>query len=409
MKIHRPLVNAVTQALQKIVEEGAYADKVVEQLLKQNPKWGSRDRKFIAGTIYEMVRWWRLISECCRASTGTESPSYIHLFATWQILKGNDLPDWEEFSEIDKEQVLKNAGQIKLIRKYRESIPDWLDDIASKELGEEVWEKEAHELNKEAQVVLRVNTLKTSPEELQKKLLAQGVEVENLSNAFPLWKEMKKGALVLLKRQNLEKLIEYQQGWFEVQDASSQLIAPFLKVKEGMTVIDACAGAGGKSLHIAAMMNNKGKIIAMDVENKKLMELKRRADRAGVSIVKTRLVNSDAIGELKNSADRLLLDVPCSGLGVLRRNPDAKWKLSLEFIEQIKKTQQEIISTYSQMLKPGGIMVYATCSILPSENQYQVQEFLNKNANDFKLLDEVKVLPSMGFDGFYMAALEKKA
>ena len=137
------------------------------------------------------------------------------------------------------------------------------------------------------------------------------------------------------------------------------------------------------------------------------MELKRRADRAGVSIIKTRVVNSDAINELKNSADRLLLDVPCSGLGVLRRNPDAKWKLSLEFIEQIKITQQEIISTYSQMLKPGGIMVYATCSILPSENQYQVQEFLKKAGSDFKLLDEVKVLPSMGFDGFYMAALEK--
>jgi len=408
MKIHRPLVNAVLPALQKIFEEGAYADKVVEQLLKQNLKWGSRDRKFIAGTIYEMVRWWRLINECCRLSTGTEQPSYIHLFATWQILKGVDLPDWEEFSGIDKEQILKNAEQVKSIRKYRESIPDWLDDIASKELGEEVWEKEAHELNKEAQVVLRVNTLKTSPEELQKKLLAQGVEVENLSNAFPLWREMKKGALVLLKRQNLEKLNEYKQGWFEVQDASSQLIAPFLKVKEGMTVIDACAGAGGKSLHIAAMMNNKGKIIAMDVENKKLVELKRRADRAGVSIIKTRVVNSEAISELKNSADRLLLDVPCSGLGVLRRNPDAKWKLSLEFIEQIKITQQEIISTYSHMLKPGGIMVYATCSILPGENQYQVQEFLKKNGNDFKLLDEVKVLPSMGFDGFYMAALEKK-
>ena len=408
MKIHRPLVNGVLPALQKIFEEGAYADKVVEQLLKQNLKWGSRDRKFIAGTIYEMVRWWRLINECCRLSTGTEQPSYIHLFATWQILKGVDLPDWEEFSGIDKEQILKNAEQVKSIRKYRESIPDWLDDIASKELGEEVWEKEAHELNKEAQVVLRVNTLKTSPEELQKKLLAQGVEVENLSNAFPLWREMKKGALVLLKRQNLEKLNEYKQGWFEVQDASSQLIAPFLKVKEGMTVIDACAGAGGKSLHIAAMMNNKGKIIAMDVENKKLVELKRRADRAGVSIIKTRVVNSEAISELKNSADRLLLDVPCSGLGVLRRNPDAKWKLSLEFIEQIKITQQEIISTYSHMLKPGGIMVYATCSILPGENQYQVQEFLKKNGNDFKLLDEVKVLPSMGFDGFYMAALEKK-
>ena len=126
-----------------------------------------------------------------------------------------------------------------------------------------------------------------------------------------------------------------------------------------------------------------------------------------MSIITTRLVNNEVINELKNTADRLLLDVPCSGLGVLRRNPDAKWKLSLEFIEQIKKTQQDIISNYSQMLKSGGIMVYATCSILPGENQDQVLEFLNKNKNSFKLLEEVKVLPSMGFDGFYMASMER--
>jgi 16S rRNA (cytosine967-C5)-methyltransferase len=102
-----------------------------------------------------------------------------------------------------------------------------------------------------------------------------------------------------------------------------------------------------------------------------------------------------------------LLDVPCSGLGVIRRNPDAKWKLNLDFINQIKITQQHIISTYSQMLKPGGIMVYATCSILPSENQDQVEVFLKNRKNDFELLSDRKVLPSEGFDGFYMAAIRK--
>jgi 16S rRNA (cytosine967-C5)-methyltransferase len=409
MKIHRPLVYAITLTLKRIFEEGVYADKAIEQLLKQNPKWGSRDRRFVAETIYEMVRWWRLITECTNLSAKQQSIIYFNLFATWQILKGIQLPDWEEFSGIDKNEILRNSEQVKLVRKYRESIPDWLEDIASEELGEDAWDVEAHELNKEAQVVLRVNTLKTSIDELQKKLSEQGVDTVRLSNASTLWGEIKRGALVLQKRQNLEKLEEYKQGFFEIQDASSQLIAPFLNVKEGMTVIDACAGAGGKSLHIAAMMNNTGKIIAMDVENKKLEILKKRADRAGVKIIQTRLVNANALNELKNTADRLLLDVPCSGLGVLRRNPDAKWKLSLDFIERIKKTQQEIISTYSQMLKPGGIMVYATCSILPSENQYQVQTFLNNNSNEFKLLEDIKVLPSQGFDGFYMAALERKS
>jgi len=407
MKFHRPLVNAVTQALQNIFEEGVYADRAVDNLLKHNSKWGSRDRKFVAETIYEMVRWWRLINECNESSPNQRSNNYFSLFAIWQILKGFELPDWEEFTGIDKNELLKNAEQIKRVRKYRESIPDWLDEITIKELGEDVWEKEIHELNKEARVVLRVNTLKTNSVKLKNKLLAQGVEVACLSNSSPLWTVARRDALILLKRQNLENLKEYKQGWFEIQDASSQLIAPFLKAKEGMLVIDACAGAGGKSLHIAATMNNKGKVIAMDVESRKLQELKKRADRSGVSIITTRLVNNEVINELKNTADRLLLDVPCSGLGVLRRNPDAKWKLSLEFIEQIKKTQQDIISNYSQMLKSGGIMVYATCSILPGENQDQVLEFLNKNKNSFKLLEEVKVLPSMGFDGFYMASMER--
>jgi 16S rRNA (cytosine967-C5)-methyltransferase len=401
MKIHRSLVQAVIETLQHIFVAGVYADKAVEQVLKQNPRWGARDRRFIAETTYEMVRWWRYISTSLSPSTnaqdklgeGISVSHYYRLFAAFQILKGFDLPDWEEFSDIDKEQILKNAEQAKQTRKYRESIPDWLDELASKELGEDVWEKEAHELNKEAQVVLRVNTLK-------------------ISNSSPLWVSpdsyRERDGLVLLKRQNLHQLDEYKQGLFEIQDASSQLIAPYLQLEQGITVIDACAGAGGKSLHIAAMMKNKGSIISMDVEERKLVELKKRADRAGVSIIKTQLINDSTINTLKNTADRLLLDVPCSGLGVIRRNPDAKWKLNLDFINQIKITQQHIISTYSQMLKPGGIMVYATCSILPSENQDQVEVFLKSQKSDFEFISDRKVLPSEGFDGFYMAAIKRK-
>ncbi len=407
MKLHRTLVSAVIETLRKIFIDGVYADKAVEQVLKHNPRWGSRDRRFIAETIYEMVRWWRHISLSYSKTENNTITHYYKLFATWHIIKGNDLPDWKEFTGIDKNQIIKNAEQIKLVRKFRESVPDWLDELCSIELGEPVWENELHELNKEAQVVLRVNTLKTSPEELQKKLLAQGVEFETMHNSSPQWGEIKRNVFILLKRHNLYQLNEYKQGLFEIQDALSQLIAPFLQLREGMTVIDACAGAGGKSLHIAALMKNKGKIVSMDVEERKLIELKKRAVRAGASIIETQLINSSTINKFKNTADRLLLDVPCSGLGVIRRNPDAKWKLSLDFINQIKKTQQEIICNYSQMLKPGGIMVYSTCSILPSENQNQVEQFLNKNKNAFEFIEDRIVLPSVGFDGFYMAALKK--
>ena len=198
---------------------------------------------------------------------------------------------------------------------------------------------------------------------------------------------------------------------FEVQDASSQLVAEFLNVKPGMKVVDACAGAGGKSLHLANLMDNKGQIIALDIYGNKLAELKRRAKRNGAHNIETRLIDSTkTIKKLYGKIDKVLIDAPCSGLGILRRNPDAKWKLQPDFIENIKKTQQEILQQYSKMVKPGGTMVYATCSILPSENQKQVESFLTSEmGKDFTFVKDQKILSHQsGYDGFYMALLEKK-
>ncbi|MCK6648677.1 MAG: RsmB/NOP family class I SAM-dependent RNA methyltransferase [Bacteroidia bacterium] len=396
MKLHKSLVIAVKETLSQIFEGGVYADKAVEQVLKQNPKWGARDRRFIAETSYEMVRWWRLLNEIL--ATQKSSFDYNGLLGVHFILKDVELPPWDEFRDLDKQQVLQKAEQVRKIRKYRESYPDWMDALLANELGEESWELEACALNTEADVVLRVNTLKTKKDLLQKMLLDQGI----VTNAIAGYSD----ALKLEKRVNLNPVKEYQQGLFEVQDASSQLIAANLELEPGMFVIDACAGAGGKSLHIAAIMKNKGKIVSMDVEERKLKELQRRADRAGVTIIETKPVSISVVSTLKEKADRLLLDVPCSGLGVLRRTPDSKWKLNQDFIISIQQTQQQIISEYSQMLKPGGIMIYATCSILPSENQKQVELFLAKHA-DFKLLSDRKILPSEGYDGFYMAKLTR--
>ena len=173
-----------------------------------------------------------------------------------------------------------------------------------------------------------------------------------------------------------------------------------------------CAGAGGKTLHLASLMENKGQIIALDIYDNKLKELKRRAKRNGAHNIEQRHIDSTkVIKKLYDKADRVLIDAPCSGIGVLRRNPDAKWKLQPEFIEKIKVTQQEIIQQYSRMVKAGGQMVYATCSVLPSENQKQVEKFLASDlGKDFKYVKDKKVLAhKSGFDGFYMALLERKA
>jgi 16S rRNA (cytosine967-C5)-methyltransferase len=396
MKYHRVLVEAIVFSLTEIFEKGRQADKVIEQVLKSNRKWGARDRGFIAENTYEIVRWWRLLDFV----TGhLSNPSYLDFFAAWQLLKGNELPPWTEFAHIKPAAIRQAYEEAKKSRKVRESVPDWLDEIGAAELGA-TWDDELHALNQTAPVVLRANTLKTTAAALKEALAGNEIFTETLPG-LP-------DALKLREKKNVFQTENFQNGQFEVQDAGSQRIAPMLDVHPGMRVIDACAGAGGKTLHLAALMQNQGRLIAMDVEGWKLEELKRRARRNGVSNVETRVIEAKTIKRLRDTADRVLLDVPCSGLGVLRRNPDSKWKMKPDFLTQIRQTQYEILSNYSQMVKPGGKLVYATCSILPSESEEQVKRFLAEQGTKWQLSEEARTSPARdGFDGFYMACLTK--
>jgi len=395
VKLYRNLCEAVIAGLQEIFDEKKYADKVIEKILKSNPRWGARDRRFIAETIYDIVRWYRLFRELSKA----EENEYWKLLAVWCLWNKTEFPDWEEMKGVDRKKVLARYEEVKSERKIRESIPDWLDELGEKEIGAN-WTNELEALNESAAVVLRTNTLKISRHELQLQL-----EEEEIITEAPM--EFPDG-LLLEQRQNIFTRQAFKDGLFEVQDAGSQLIAPFLQVKPGMRVVDACAGAGGKALHLAALMNNQGRIIAMDTEEWKLTELKKRARRAGVGNIETRVIESSkTIKRLENSADRLLLDVPCSGLGVLKRNPDAKWKLTPDFIDRVRELQQHILQDYSNIIKAGGVLVYSTCSLLPSENEEQVKKFLQANSN-FELEEEKSFMPSEGFDGFYMARIKRK-
>ena len=403
MRLHRNLVFATVDALGEIFNEGEYADKVIEKTLKRDKRWGSRDRSFIAETTYDIVRWKRLYTAIAEVKAPYSRENLFRLFAVWATLRGIELPDWKQIEPTPTRRIKGKFDELSKIRKYRESVPDWLDEMGVKELGEEVWEKEIHSLNQQAPVVLRTNTLKTTREKLQQELQKEGIETEFIKG-YP-------DALQLKERANVFKTEAFKNGFFEVQDASSQLVAEFLEVEPGMRVVDTCAGAGGKTLHLAALMDNKGQLIATDIYANKLKELKRRARRAGAHNIEPRAIDSSkVVKKLYGSADRVLIDAPCSGLGVLSRNPDAKWKLQPEFIETIKQTQEEILKTYSKMVKDGGKMVYATCSVLPSENQEQVEKFLNsEEGKNFSLKEEKKILSSeTGYDGFYMALLEKK-
>ncbi|HEX4923768.1 MAG TPA: class I SAM-dependent methyltransferase [Bdellovibrionales bacterium] len=400
MKLHRHLAQAVVQAVPQIFdpERGRYADKVIEYHLRNHKKWGARDRRFFAESVYDVVRWWRLLWAAVGREPNLNEASLWQVLGVWLVKKDIEFPDWPELKAVDAVKVRAFLSRSDLPRAIRESIPDWLDEVGAAELGAR-WPALLSALNTQASVVLRANSLKTTAADLRQRLQTEGVDAREVPGF--------ESALVLPERKNVFKTESFKLGLFEVQDLASQAVAPFLAPKPGERVIDACAGAGGKTLHLAALMKNKGRILSMDVEARKLDELRTRAARDGVDIAETRVIESmKTVKRLENGADRLLLDVPCSGLGVLRRNPDSKWKTSPKQLESINSLQREILSAYPRMVKPGGVLVYSTCSLLPSENERQVEWFLSQNSG-WTLEDQKHFWPDEGFDGFYMARLRR--
>lgn len=397
--IHRNLLIGIHDALQEtFFQEKKYADKVIERLLKAHRKWGSEDRKVVSEIFYNIIRWKKRLEYYM--GEGVKPNNVYKLILAYLLWSKTHYKKFEEFDGIKIADILTKLKKGSVPTKAIEySIPEWLAETLEKELGK-TWEKEMQALNEQAPTILRANTLKTTAKHLIDELHEENVESFQIRN-YP-------DAVQLEEKKNVFLTSAFKEGLFEVQDASSQKIGEFLDVREGMRVVDACAGAGGKTLHLAALMKNKGQIIALDIFEWKLAELKRRAKRAGAHNIETRFIDDNkVIKRLHEKADRLLIDAPCSGLGVLKRNPDSKWKIDGEFIERIKKEQQQILQDYSKMLKKGGKMIYATCSILPSENSEQVKTFLENNS-EFSLIKDQKIMPSEGFDGFYMALIERK-
>ncbi len=398
--IHRNLLIGIHDALQEtFFQEKKYADKVIERLLKAHRKWGSQDRQTVSEIFYNIIRWKKRLEYYM--GEGVKPNNIYKLILAYLLWSKTHYKKFEEFDGIKVADILTKLKKGTVPTKAIEySIPDWLAETLEKELGKN-WEREMLALNEQAPTVLRTNSLKTTPRELIADLNDENVEAFTIKN-YP-------DAVQLAEKKNVFLTSAFKDGLFEVQDASSQKIGELLDVKEGMRVVDACAGAGGKTLHLAALMKNKGQIIALDIYEWKLAELKRRAKRAGAHNIETRLISDNkVIKRLHEKADRLLIDAPCSGLGVLKRNPDSKWKIDQEFIDRIKGEQQQILQDYSKILKKGGQMIYATCSILPSENNEQVKIFLENNP-DFSLIKDEKIMPSEGYDGFYMALIKRNA
>lgn len=410
------------------------ADRVMAGYFKSRRYVGGKDKKAIADTVYGLIRRrgelaWYLDQQKSR-------PSTRHLLLAWlRIGRGMNLreitplfgghPHAAAPLTSAEEMLLKNlraTDTASLPRHVRLNVPAWLEGELEKSLGDEL-DGALSEMAGEAPTDIRANTLKTSREDLQKRLQKELREATAKPTPFsPV-------GLRFDSRQALFTLPSFKDGLFEVQDEGSQLLALLTNPQPKEFVIDMCAGAGGKTLAIAAQMRNKGRVLACDVVERKLEELKKRLKRAGVDTVLQRAIRDTRDPYLKRhrfKADRVLLDVPCSGSGTWRRNPDAKWRLTDARLRELNQTQAEILRGGAQLVREGGRLIYATCSILHRENGKQVEAFLRDNPQ-FKVVPIADVWAEAGLpqpcpvstpylqllphlhqtDGFFIAVLEK--
>ncbi len=274
-------------------------------------------------------------------------------------------------------------------------LPNWLKDRLQHSLGSD-YEAFLNASCAEAPTFIRVNTLKTSVDAC----------IEALAPFHPQFVEHE--VVRVDQPFGMFRSDAFQAGWFEQQDRTSQRVSRSLGVEPGMRVVDSCAGAGGKSLHLAALMQNRGRVIAMDIVEEKLEACRRRAARAGADIIETRLIDTTKVVKRQaGTADRVLIDAPCTGTGVLRRNPDILWHLSEGGFAELLETQARILRLHSRMLKPGGRLVYATCSALNEEGPDQVRAFLAEHP-EFACTEEWSTMPEeAGGDSFYTATLTR--
>jgi 16S rRNA (cytosine967-C5)-methyltransferase len=398
MKTHH--VPLIIQAIQWIFVKKKTPGKALELLFKSY-EVNDFDKRMVAENVYEIIRWWRYLIEVNNGNSSMQDENLARIIGINLVRKGNNLPPHDWMRNLNVNTIEKKLEEKKKIAAVRHSLPDWLEEKGAEELGEN-WESTMDALNSGYKQCLRVNTLKSTIETVT-------ADFEELEMEFST-SELSEDGIILDEFENIFKHPFFKEGKIEIQDMGSQHVAFFAGVKPGMRVIDACAGAGGKTLHMAARMNNKGKIIALDIQPYKLEELKTRCKRAGVENVEAKfLENNKVVKRLKETADVVLIDAPCSGLGVLKRNPDIKWKLHKEELEEIVVIQKDILQRYATMVKKGGKLVYVTCSVFPSENEERIKEFIVNNP-DFELEEEKNISPAIPeSDGFYMARLVKKS
>ena len=394
------------------------ADAVVSRYFREHRQLGHADRAFVAETVFAVLRRGRSIEARCAGQLSDRR----RLLATLALVRGwsqRELAPVLKASEEEWLAAAKAMPEADLAPAVRCDLPDWLYARLEQQFGADEVLALAKAMNQSAPLDLRVNTLKTDRETLLAKLAADGIAAQP-GTLSPL-------AVRLRDKPALAKHALFLEGAFEVQDEGSQLLGFLLDPKRGEMVVDFCAGAGGKTLLLGAQMRNTGRLYAFDVSDKRLANLKPRLARSGLSNVHPARIEHERdqkIKRLAGKADRVLVDAPCSGLGTLRRNPDLKWRQDEKSVAELTVKQASILEAAATLVRPGGRLVYATCSLLSAENDAIVNTFLEKHP-DFTLLPAAAVLGKQGIvvegdmlrllphkhntDGFFAATLERKA
>ena len=436
------LIGHTQELLGIILPSRKPADALIDIFFRSHKYLGSHDRKFIAEASYGTLRYLRTCELMVQSAIAEvnekvyEEDKILFLIVAYFFLTGNKVNVTPEqissklknkkftermahvFDSFSKPLLLTNKSTVERIG-VQYSFPDWIVQRLVEEYGEFDAEKICSSLNEQAPLTLRVNTLKTTVEQCQAELSKHGIEATK-TPISPF-------GLNLSKRINVFSLSFFRDGWFEVQDEGSQLMPYLTDPKPNSKILDVCAGAGGKTLEFAALMKNRGEIFATDINKYRLKELRKRMKRAGAQNI--RIQEIQAIEDLNEHYsqffDDVFVDAPCSGLGTLRRNPGMKWMITEESVREVSEKQKSILESAAQLVKPGGQLLYATCTLLKQENEDVVEEFILRHP-EFTFVDiepmigkwrirEVttgsyfKLLPHKhGTDGFFCVVLNKQ-
>ena len=413
----RGLLNNATRALSLVLGFEHPADAVLSRFFREHREIGHRDRGFIAESVYAVVRRLRWLRGLAGQDVNARQLLLVWLARGegWSQRQFDGLASVEELEWLRK---MRGVEPERTTPGERLDLPDWLVERLLPVFPEDQLEALAQALNRPAPLDLRVNPMHLGRDALCAALAESGV------TAVPC--PLSPQGVRLEGKPALQKHPLFLAGGFEVQDEGSQLLGLLVQPRRGELVVDFCAGAGGKTLQLGAMMRSTGRLYAFDVAERRLTKLKQRVARAGLSNVHPVLIAHERDAKVKRlagKADRVLVDAPCSGLGTLRRNPDLKWRQSPESVAEMITKQRSILESAARMVRPGGRLVYATCSLLPEENDGVVDAFVAAHPQ-FHAVSAEEVLAAQGVslacgprmsllphrhdtDGFYAAVLER--